>query len=453
MPDYSSTLLAALEALPPTYGWRAPLINLARLFDLAFANVSQHKAEEQDSFISNTPPELPLLRDTADLTDLAHPLQYVLLLALVPHLRPGFIDQLVQDYLPAGGELPEFGGSRGTAHRGLLPTGETALFLLASTNTQAYQEYAVALFGPQSPLIAKGLVSLTEVPLGEPRLSGRLVLDAQLLSVLLHGQSLGPVFGADFPAQRLHTKLTWDALVLPAITSDSLADVKRWVTFRQQLHEQWGLSARLKPGYRALFYGPPGTGKTFAATLLGQDTGHDVYRVDLSLITSKYIGETEKNLSRLFDRAEGQDWILFFDEADALFGKRTETQNAHDRFANQEVAYLLQRIEEYDGLVILASNLKSNLDPAFARRFQAMIPFPMPTPAERLLLWQYMLKGIESKLPIAQLAARYELSGAGILNAIQFAALRASSRKEDVLSQAELVEGIRLEYQKDGRLL
>ena len=128
---------------------------------------------------------------------------------------------------------------------------------------------------------------------------------------------------------------------------------------------------RVKPGYRALFHGPPGTGKTLTATLLGKHTGRPVFRIDLSRVVSKYIGETEKNLSRLFDKAEHKDWILFFDEADALFGKRTEIRDAHDKYANQEVAYLLQRIESYAGLVILATNQRGNIDEAFLRRFQA----------------------------------------------------------------------------------
>ena len=143
---------------------------------------------------------------------------------------------------------------------------------------------------------------------------------------------------------------------------------------------EWQLNRYVSGGYRVLFHGPPGTGKSMTVRLLGKNSGRDVFRVDLSQVVSKYIGETEKNLSRIFDKAELRDWILFFDEADALFGKRTDIKDAHDRFANQEISFLLQRIEDFSGLVILATNLKSNLDEAFLRRFQSVVYFNVPGP-------------------------------------------------------------------------
>ncbi|MDB5269657.1 MAG: family ATPase [Hymenobacter sp.] len=385
--------------------------------------------------------------------------QMVVVLALAPHLRPGFLDQLLLELLPDGGELPEFGAVRGTQSRSLLPTGDTALFLLCGTNLLAQKTVRTTVFGPDRPLARSGLLALAEVPAGEPRFSGRLVLEAHALERLLTGHAAGPRLGADFPAQRLTTKLDWNDLVLPPATRTLVEDVNHWVLHHEALRKSWGLGRHLKPGYRALFYGPPGTGKSLTATLLGKYTGREVYRVDLSQVTSKYIGETEKNLGRLFDQANAQGWILFFDEAEALFGKRTETNNAHDRFANQEVAYLLQKVEEYDGLVVLASNLKGNLDPAFARRFQAMVPFSLPTPTERLSLWQRTLPAqdrLADDLRPELLAPRYELSGAAILNVVQFAILRTLGRGPDNdqrLTLADITEGIRLEYQKEGKLL
>jgi SpoVK/Ycf46/Vps4 family AAA+-type ATPase len=160
----------------------------------------------------------------------------------------------------------------------------------------------------------------------------------------------------------------------------------------------WGMMHKLRPSYRSLFYGPPGTGKTMTASILGKTTRRGVYKVDLSLVVSKYIGETETNIAKVFDQAEHRDWILFFDKADALFGKRSEIQDAHDRYANQETAFLLQRLECFDGIAILASNWRDNLDEAFARRFEAMVYFPMPRPEERLRLWQ---QGFSSKAKLA----------------------------------------------------
>jgi len=296
--------------------------------------------------------------------------EYVLLLlALAPHLQPGFLDQIIREQLSEEGEWPELGGVRGTNHRGLLPTGETALFLLAGTDLEKRLEY-LGLFSPDHFLARQKILTLEDVRPGEPRLSGRLVLEPEYVELFTTGHISKPTLSASFPAQHLTTDLEWTDLVLPPGTLTQIRDLENWVQHNETLRGVWGMKARLKSGYRALFYGPPGTGKTLTASLLGKYTGRDVFRVDLSLVVSKYIGETEKNLASLFDRAQSKNWILFFDEADALFGKRTETRDAHDRYANQEVSFLLQKIEEFDGLVLLASNLKSNLDPAFTRAFR-----------------------------------------------------------------------------------
>jgi SpoVK/Ycf46/Vps4 family AAA+-type ATPase len=172
--------------------------------------------------------------------------------------------------------------------------------------------------------------------------------------------------GLDLPAQRMTTSCDWEEVALERSVQRQIEDV----------------ASRIKEGhpsgFRALFSGPSGSGKTLAAALLGKATGLPVYRVDVAEVVSQWIGETEKNLAGLFARAQREGWILYFDEADALFGKRTETRNANDRAANQQVAYVLQRIEDFPGIVILATNLPSHLDEAFARRFQAIIHFPLP---------------------------------------------------------------------------
>ena len=192
-----------------------------------------------------------------------------------------------------------------------------------------------------------------------------------------------PDFASDFPAHRLTTPLTKDDLDLSRQTLDQIKHIETWLMNERAALEDWGLNKKLNSGYRALFYGSPGTGKTLTAAVLGQSTGREVYRIDLSMVVSKYIGETEKNLSRVFDEAEKKGWILFFDEADALFGKRTETSSANDRYANQEVSYLLQRIETYTAVTILATNLRSSIDEAFSRRFQSMVAFTRPNNDEQ----------------------------------------------------------------------
>lgn len=261
---------------------------------------------------------------------------------------------------------------------------------------------------------------------GEPFLSGQLRPSEEFLSHVLLDREYKPDYTIGFPAKLITTPLEWEDMILDYNTYEALEEINTWIAHQHTIMEDWGLKRILKPGYRALFYGPPGTGKTLAATLLGKKNQMDVYRVDLSMIVSKYIGETEKNLAKVFDLAENRNWILFFDEADALFGKRTSTNTSNDRHANQEVAYLLQRIEDFPGTVILATNLKSNIDEAFSRRFQSIIYFPMPDEELRAALWRSMLPkewlGDDAEELIAK-AAETELSGGSITNVVRRCAI------------------------------
>jgi len=287
-------------------------------------------------------------------------------------------------------------------------------------------------------------------------MSGRIILSQEYVDLFTIGKVARPRFSMNFPAQLLETGLEWDDLVLHSDTLEQIKELEVWVKHGDTLLHDWEMHRKLKPGYRALFHGPPGTGKTLTASLLGKYTGKDVYRIDLSMMVSKFIGETEKNLSNLFSKAENKDWILFFDEADALFGKRTNVRDAHDKYANQEVSYLLQRVEHYNGLVILATNFKSNIDEAFSRRFQSIIYFPMPGTGERLRLWQ---KAFPEKIQLAQdinlptFAQKYELTGAEIINVVQYACLRALDRDGEQILFTDLHDGIKKEFQKEGRIM
>jgi SpoVK/Ycf46/Vps4 family AAA+-type ATPase len=239
-------------------------------------------------------------------------------------------------------------------------------------------------------------------------------------------------------------------------TLRQITEIENWIKHNDTLLFDWGMNKKIKPGYRALFYGPPGTGKTLTATLLGKYTGKAVFRIDLSRMVSKYIGETEKNLSKLFDKAENKNWILFFDEADALFGKRTDIRDAHDKYANQEVAYLLQRIETYNGLVILASNQRANIDEAFVRRFQTMIHFPMPRPEERYEIWSKTFPSqikTDPDIDWKQVAARYELTGAGILNVVHYCSVEFLAAESKMLGLKQLESAIHREFVKEGKII
>lgn len=396
----------------------------------------------------------PAIQQWMDERSLSTAEKVTLLLALSPHLDPDFLNREIQACLTEAGDFPLLGGQRGRTSRSMLPTGQTAAFLLGGSSVEDRLR-CLPLFGQEHRFAREHILQLEEVAAGEPLLSGRLLLSPDLVGLWLQGREPLPRFSAGFPAEQLQTDLTWDDLVLLPITREQIAELLRWVRHQQQLMEEWGMRRRLKPGYRALFHGPPGTGKTLTATLLGKVTGRPVYRVDLSQVVSKYIGETEKNLAGLFDRARHRDWILFFDEADALFGKRTSVRDAHDRYANQEVSYLLQRVEEFAGLVILATNFKNNIDDAFQRRFQSVVSFPMPGVEERRQLWELAWPAavkLDEQLGLGRLAENYELSGANIMNVVQYACLLALDRQEAVIRPGDVVQGIRREYAKEGRI-
>jgi AAA+ superfamily predicted ATPase len=380
----------------------------------------------------------------------------LLLLALAPHLAPELLDPFLIDNQVTGRRFTEFGGLVGSSYSGLLPTVETALFLLSGRNRQRRLAMR-GLFHPAQPLLARGFLRLDGPQNGDPPGAARLNIPPDQLERLLDGDpdSLPPSEG--FPAERLTTGLNWNDLILDNSTAEALEMVHRWLEHAPVLLQDWGLARRLKPGFRCLFHGPPGTGKTLSACLLGQRHGLPVYRVDLSRVVSKWIGETEKNLAALFDRAQHHRWILFFDEADALFSRRSEGPTANDRSANQQIAYLLQRIEDYPGLVILATNLLHGLDAAFARRFQACIHFPQPDASVRLRLWRALFAQdqlpLDPGLNLAAFADRYDLAGGAILNVLRHAALLAVARTPPLIGAADVHAAISSELQKQGRFI
>ena len=388
-----------------------------------------------------------------DANELGGEEQLLLCLALVPHLNPELYSNIIQHFLPQGGDLPIFGAAKGKNHRGVIPTGETAQFVLAGTDTEARLHVAGLL--KESLLMQKGGLALEAVPAGEPTMSGKLTIANEYVDLFLIGKMSTPDFGPDFPAQKIETKREWSDLVLSDNVEQQIEELQLWMQHNDRLFNDWEMFKKLKPGYRVLFHGPSGTGKTLTATLLGKHTGRDVFRVDLSTIVSKYIGETEKNMEKLFSKAAHKDWILFFDEADALFGKRTEVNDSHDRYANQEVSYLLQRVEAFDGLVILSTNYKSNIDDAFLRRFNAIIKFPFPDANLRQLIWQKSFPEkarLEKKLDIAEIAARYKLTGGNIINIVHQASLMAISDVSETITLDAVLHGIKREIEKEGKV-
>lgn len=407
--------------------------------------VSADEAFGKDALQETVSKQIPQLKTASELA--------ILILAIVPHIQPNFFETIIAEHLPNGGDFPEFGGVKGTTHRGMLPTGETAQFIIAGNNIDARLE-VLSLFEEQHFFYQNDIIRIETVKEGEPFMSGRLILAPEWVNALLTGKEIKPRFSPDFPAKLVQTKMTWDDLVLHPFTGEQIEDVKRWFHYHHILETDENLSRKINLGYRVLFHGPPGTGKTLTAGLMGKEFNKDVYRVDLSQIVSKYIGETEKNLSKIFDRAEHKNWILFFDEADALFGKRTNVQSSHDKYANQEVSFLLQRVEDFSGLLILASNYKSNMDEAFLRRFHSIVHFPMPNAQERLKLWKQTLPASirhYGRLDLTQIAESHEISGASIVNIVQYASLKALSRDDKMLYNEDLLHGIKRELRKEEK--
>ena len=373
-------------------------------------------------------------------------------LGLVPHIRPQLLDIFHTKNKTFDRKFTEFGGIC-DANGDFVPTGDTLAFILAGADLES--RLALQTMFDRDHCFAKHDI-LRPIPQGrdEPLMKAPLRLSEECLGRVTTGHPRRPDLSVDFPARHIETKLDWSDLVLHPGTLTQVQEIEIWLRHGDTLMEDWGMGPKLRPGYRALFYGPPGTGKTMTACLLGKSTGREVYKVDLSLVVSKYIGETEKNLARVFDQAQHKAWILFFDEADALFGKRSETRDAHDRYANQEVSFLLQRIETFDGIAILASNQKENIDAAFARRFESIVYFPIPRPDERLRLWRQGFSPkarLEESVDLDKIAAQYELCGGSIINVVRYASLQALESGGGVVTLETLQRGIRREHAKEGK--
>ncbi len=263
--------------------------------------------------------------------------------------------------------------------------------------------------------------------------------------------SMGPL------AQKLPLPYRRSDLIAPPRVDEELDLAVAWIRHQRTVLDDWGFGRRVVQGrgLTALFSGPPGTGKTMAAQVLAREIGVDAFRVDLSRVMSKYIGETEKNLGALFDQASASGGMIFFDEADAIFGKRSEVSDAHDRYANVEIGYLLQRMEEHDGITVLATNRQMDLDEAFIRRFHLIVDFPMPSEADRFRIWKGVFPPeipMEKALDLATLSREYEMSGGEIRNAALAAGFIAAMESRP-LSTAMLHRAVKRELIKSGKVV
>jgi AAA+ superfamily predicted ATPase len=447
----AATMTDSAEDLSNDLDWLASLLE-ARL---AFYFATPSESPALDS-LRKLPPELhaegSAYAEYIVRNELSTDERLVILLALAPHFRPQVLDVLWSRNQATQRGFSEFGGVNTTGNA-FLPTIQTALFLLAGDDLVERLRVA-PMFEPGQPLAKLDILHAATSVAGEPSVAAGLQISQRFLGRITRGTEMAPRFDQQFPARQITTDMSWEDLVLPELTLLQLEEIRSWIQHGDTLLYDWGMAKRIRPGFTSLFFGPPGTGKTMSACLLGKLCGCDVYRIDLSMVVSKYIGETEKNLSRVFDQAENRNWILFFDEADALFGKRTQVTDSHDRYANQEVSYLLQRIEEFSGVVILASNIRANIDDAFLRRFQSVVHFPMPKATERARLWREAFPKratVDPRLDFVRLGERHELSGGTIMNVARYSALRALSRGSTEICAEDVDDGIRRELLKEGR--
>jgi len=382
---------------------------------------------------------------------LTHQEVIILLMALLPRLDPSLLKRVFLEF--PSNVLFDYCITNDNG-RLFYPTIQTVQYILGGESISERLK-ALDYFDPNSVLIREELIVLSGSS-EHTSTNSQISVHQEAFNTIIFGVEVLPKMSNDFPAELLQTRRSWDDLILPKITLNEIKSIEDWYNSSRILMEDWDMQKKLKPGFRVLFYGEPGTGKTLAASLLGKYTERPVFRVDVSMLVSKYIGETEKHLAKLFDKAENKNWILFFDEADAIFGKRTNVRDAHDKYANQEVSYLLQRIETFSGLIILASNFKNNMDKAFTRRFHSCIKFNNPKYEERLRIWQQNLPAqLQLKdINLEQIAKRYELTGSNIMNVIQDVSLKtiASQEPDYRVSLEVFLESIKKEYVKEDKI-
>jgi hypothetical protein len=406
----------------------------------AYAQVLESMHQQTTSFLEATPIDTSLVLSFMQMAE-----RVILLLALVPYVRPELLD-FFRKKSADGDRFVEFGGVWNPASdfQGFLPTIQTAIHLLAGMNLER-RALVQSIFSSQHFLIKQGIIQLGQNNQDLPPASRRFMLSDEYIDVLVKNQSYAPQYSEEFPATLLSTKKNWEDLILDEKTGILIDQAKKWVAHYDQVRQSKGVNAM--NGYRLLMSGPSGTGKTFTAALLGKTANKPVYRIDISNIVDKYVGEATKRLRKVFDMAATHDWILFFDEGDALFGKRSSgSGSSNERYANQEVSYLLYKLEEYEGMIFLATNKGTAIDSAFERRFDSLIEFQKPNEYIRRSLWQYFFDkpGVLDIAPEInknewrELAEKGKVSGAWIEKFYQYCLMQAVAKGDYHISANQM---------------
>lgn len=360
-----------------------------------------------------------------------------LALSILVNIKPEVFDCFLRANPDTGKPFREFGGIINKNTFQFQPTLRTAIFLLSGGDSQQFILYQNILRS-NNRLFTEQIVNLYSEGEHHNYLPDSLIqLDSAYADYLFAGDIPRLDSGSNFPAKLLETNKTFDDLVLKESAKQQLEPALNYVRVQQELYANKDVENKIKKGFVLLLHGPPGTGKTLTASIIGNELNTQVYQIDSSLVVSKYIGETEKNLERVFQRLEGKNCILFFDEADAMFGKRTEVLDSKDRYANQGVSYLLQRMEKFDGLIILATNFEKNFDDAFKRRILTKIHIGRPDVSERIQLWNNALPdgySYPSKAFVEALSEHFAFTGANIAVVVKMSVEKAFSVGTKVLT-------------------
>lgn len=360
-----------------------------------------------------------------------------LALSILVNIKPEVFDCFLTVNQNTGKPFREYGGIIDKSTFQFKPTLRTAIFLLSGGNNEKFIHYQNIL-RLNNKLFTEQIVNLYSVGEHQNYLPDSLIqLDSAYIDYLLAGDIPRLDSGSNFPAKLLETNKTFDDLVLKESAKQQLQPALNYVKVQKELYSDDAVNGKLNKGFVLLLHGPPGTGKTLTASIIGNELNTQVYQIDSSLVVSKYIGETEKNLERVFSRLEGKNCILFFDEADAMFGKRTEVLDSKDRYANQGVSYLLQRMEKFDGLIILATNYEKNFDDAFKRRILTKIHIGRPDVSERIQLWNNALPNgysFSSTDFVDALSEHFNFTGANISVAVKISVEKAFSENTKVLT-------------------
>lgn len=374
----------------------------------------------------------------------------LLVIGLATYFRPYVFNELLK--IARNNQVGDsrIGGLINNNQMYFIPTGETAIFLLTNGSLKE-RMMVLEVLNPQHWLFEDEILKFDYSELYLPNSYFPFSLTKDYMEYFTTGKFSSPDYSTQFPATKVDVLLDWEDVVISDKLKTEISDLEYWIQFEHDLFNKYGWGKKIKRGYKVIFHGPSGTGKTLVAGLIGKKYEKEVYRVDVSQLSSKYIGETEKNIENLFQQAKNKNWILFFDEGETLFSKRSNTGGANERYGNQQVGFLLQKIEDHPGVVILATNLKGNLDDAFLRRFQKMIYFEFPDEVSRLDLWT---KSFENTIPLSPeidlklIAKEYELVGGQIVNVIKQVILRELGNGSKFINKRTLVACIKEELQK-----